>query len=206
MNKMVHLKQKALLVISLITLSSLSILCSCSTTNVVTNKDKYDYDILNSILETSKNIEPAKKVYLLKSYPNDYVLEIIKSQKNKKTSSNDSIFSGYGFIDIEIDETLQKIFNEKEYDFLLSQNATSNWDNNKISKETIVYEKNETGQNSIMYKISKPIYTIDNKFALIGINKQSWEGIIVMQKKEEKWIEYKLIAPLIIQQKAKLKN
>ena len=42
------------------------------------------------------------------------------------------------------------------------------------------------------------IYTADGKYALVCINKMTWQGIAIMEKKGKLWKECKLIAPMLI--------
>lgn len=189
---------------NLIIISLLFTLCSCKSQKMQTNRESEDYAILNSIIEKAKSIENGKMIYLYKMHPNNYVIHIIESKRsNDMSNASDSIVSQYGFINIEMDDTLREIFNTNEYQFLLSQNSASNWDSDKIIKDVIVYE-DEPIKNGILYKISKPIYTTSGKYALVCINKRTWQGILVMKKIKQEWVEYKLIAPMSIQPKIQL--
>ncbi len=190
-SKTIYLVQKVQLVISILIL----IVCASS---ISQNKqdDKNDYLLLNTTLKNIRLKKSNAISNLDASNSNEYVIEIIKNLKEFDLLNNkyklDSLRQSIGLKGKEMND----VFNTKEYDFLISQKAKSVWDFSKINDSKIKpFQKNEMVSNQVKVNISKPIYTLNKKFALVFVS-SSWSGIIVYKKQKNDWVEYKLIAAM----------
>lgn len=165
-------------------------------------KDKnntYDYEILNYIIHQN-----TEKPFVLKeNRDNEYVIATIKQLKeidNKNNASKkDSIRSNYG---IPKNEVFNTLFNSKSYDDLISQRDNSKWnlkrvDNYKIDKDNI---------KSTYLFVSKPVYDKNEEIALVYISKKTISYILVLQRKDNSWEEYKIISSIFKQPKVEKMN
>jgi hypothetical protein len=173
------IKHKVLLVINFI-LISLFLSCSSKQERNSISKDD-DYIIINKILETSKRNSESKIIYLQKSNNNEYAIKILKSEQAKSSTKNPKEIE-YDFITIDHNnKSVKRIFNNKEYKFLISQSLNSTWDT--AFMEQISGSNKADSSNIKKITISKPVYTSNNKYALVSIKRETWLGIQIMEKK-----------------------
>lgn len=200
MNKMEIIKQKVLLVINFI-LISLFLSCSSKQERNSISMDD-DYIIINKILETSKKNSESKIIHLQKSNNNEYAIKILKSEQAKSSTKNPKEIE-YDFITIDHNnKSVKRTFNNKEYKFLISQSLNSTWDT--AFMEQISGSNRADSSNIKKITISKPIYTSNNKYALVSIKRETWLGIQIMEKTKGEWVEKDIIAPIFFQPKANL--
>lgn len=179
------------------------ILISC--TNSTSNKINDDYLIINKAIESSNLITSNKTLELNSN--NEYVILILnKLYKNKKDNHIkilDSIKQDIGIT--KGDPILDSIFNLKQYEYLISQkNDKYQWNLDLINKLPKIGSVDRNNLETI--SISKPIYTLDKKLALVGIMRKTSMGISVYKKTNQEWTEHKMIAPIITQPKAEKFN
>ncbi|WP_308131937.1 hypothetical protein [uncultured Flavobacterium sp.] len=200
MNKMEIIKQRALLVINFILIG---LFLSCSSKQERNNSSKNDdYMIVTKIFETSKRNSKSKTIHLQKSNNNEYVIKVLKSERAKSSLKNPEQIDDDFITTNHNEESLKRIFNYKEYEFLVSQSVNSTWDADFIEQIT---GSNKTDYSSLKeITISKPVYTSNHKYALVSITEKTRMGIQIMEKTNGKWIEKEIIAPLIFQPKATL--
>jgi len=172
MSKKQQRKQKAIHATKILFLL-IMLICNSFTTRQVSQDDysSNDYRIVNSILKASQSTLKGKPIYLSKSTNNDFTIGIIKAEMNKEVLK-DSLSSDYG-LNIPINGTTVKIFNKKEYSFLLSQRQDEVWNFKQIQSQVFEYdEKGGEIENCCLYKISKPVYTSNGKYALVTVQKR----------------------------------
>ena len=199
MNKTIYHQLKELLVSSSILFLTLFMLSF----DFFVQTENDDYLILNKIVSEVKNRNHKKPIYIETNNNNEFVVLIIKNLKEAQKNEIvlDSLKQSYNIDDNIVFET---IFNKNEYDSLISQKANFNWDMKKINTENIHLKKNnEINLGKLVLTVSKPIYVKNNNYALVYYSFKSSSGIIVYEKKENKWIQFKMICPMLIQQKAK---
>lgn len=178
MNKKMNLKLRALLVTNMF--MTCSILFSQQNHTVEDDRKIVDY-ILN---------QKENKYYLEKPNSNIYLISKLKYFKTleleNKLKKLDSVKQISGFS--KNDTVLERIFNLKNYAFLIEQkNVNTEWKTKT--------QNNSKKQFKTIF-ISKPLYTKDNRFALVYI-KHSNIGYTQILKKNSKnsWVYYKLIFP-----------
>lgn len=197
MNKMEIPKHKAHLVINFILIC---FLFSCSSKQEKDNNlSTDDYLIIDRIIQSAKKDSENKSIRLNKANNNDYTIKILKSEQAKSSQKNVEKLE-YSFINIDKENIyVRDIFNSNEYDFLISQSKSSHW-SSKIIRQF-------SASNDFEYSnitISKPVYTSNKNYALVTIKKDNWQGIQILVKTNEGWIERGIIAPTFFQPKAGL--
>ncbi|PZR21231.1 MAG: hypothetical protein DI539_08635 [Flavobacterium psychrophilum] len=166
----------------------------------VANTSQDDNLILTTVINNTKRILKGEHAMILlsPSANNGYIINMIEKYRDKVS---DVLFEAD-----HNDEILQQIFNEKEYGYLLSQRSDEKWNLNGINEDKVIIYKEDMdiiAPGSKVLTVGKPIYTLDNKYALVYLNLITWLGIQVFKNEGGKWIEYKLIHPLIVQPKLK---
>ena len=176
------------------------------------NTMKDDYLLVDKIVKQTKEQNLEKTLILSLDNNNEYVISIInklyKSEIEGDIFKLDSLKQTTGIVlnypnEINKTKSLNMIFNKNEYEYLISQKESSKWDFNLINE---TYFEKDNNKSHLKIKISKPIYTLDSKFALIYIYKQATSGIMIYKKTKEAWLEYRLIAPSLNQPKAEKFN
>jgi hypothetical protein len=186
------------------------------------NTNSNDYLIINKIVKQTKEQYLNRTLILDSINDNEYVISIIKElDKYEKINDSyklDSLKHSLGitkgnvslenlkatnYESVKRDSILDLIFNKGEYEHLISQKENSQWDLNLIDKS---YFNESSGEIKQVLHIGKPIYTKNNNFALVYFCKSTRLGISIYKKEKEDWIEHQLIAPLILQPKAKTFN
>ncbi|WP_299891368.1 hypothetical protein [uncultured Lacinutrix sp.] len=166
------------------------------------NQVNDDYLILNKIIKTT-NTQVSNRITDLKlNNNNEYVVSIVnklyKDEKKNNLKGLDSLKQDIGII--KGDSILDSIFNLKQYEHLISQKHNTKWDLKLVNE--LFKEKVDNENDSKMIYISKPIYSLDKKIALVGIKRKTSMSISIYKKTNGEWIEHRLIAPLIFQPKA----
>jgi hypothetical protein len=186
---------KALVVISL--LLFIGIGCKAQKQQSVIEND--DYTLLNKVLEDFKKIHTDKTIFLKSSNSNEYTVSIIEEFKNCRLSEDkskcDQLKQNIDYLENEVKES---IFNESEYDLLISQKQSNDWFFKKITASNILhFDGNLRKNNEITVMISKPIYTKNKKYALVSVGFKG--GYIMIFKKDinNNWIKDKTIFPMI---------
>ncbi|WP_445455757.1 hypothetical protein [Flavobacterium sp. HNIBRBA15423] len=159
-------------------------------------KDKNnDYEILNYIV----NKNASESICLEENRNNNQIISIVKELQEIDDKGDllemDSIKNNYG---IQKNEIFENIFNPVSYEHLLKQKDNSNWNFNNIKNPKIKKCKENNNNKTVLY-VSKPIYTNENKFALVHITKRTTSYILILQKSKNEWKEYKIIAPMFFQ-------
>jgi hypothetical protein len=167
------------------------------------NEESNDYMILRDAIDSFVKTANGKPMYLTPDTTNNHVISVIESQQKKflGTLTETDIYH-----DLGKDSIFDKIFNDKEFDYLLSQKSEAKWDIDKLKIDILLpYDKNEkTKDLSSVIIISKPIYTHNKKFALVEVGKRTWRYVMVYRKEDNKWIVYKQITPITISLKVEL--
>ena len=212
-----HIQLKVRLVNKLIIVFILGILItSCIKNN--SSKIKDDYLIVNDILKNIKknNID---KTLILKLDNNNVSLiyTIIELQKYELDSSKIKINEfkeSIGIIKgdlimqklkeseynpVKNDPFLDSVFNNKHYTHLISQKCSSQW-NLELIENSYLNKTNNFKTKTV--QISKPVYTQDDKAALIFVNQKTTTGIYIYKKNKGSWIPYKVVATSFVQPKA----
>ena len=184
--------------LKVVLVTNLFILLSC-------NKEKKDDLIIIDVIINQTSIE-KEQVIINQSRNNDYLISVIKKIK-KYDLEKIKLDSLKQVLGIKNNEVSNEIFNENQYNYLLSQksNLDSKWNFNSLSdlnKKKIEESKVNKLINNIT--ISKPIYTKNKKYALVYICKKSWCGIQIFHFLNNKWVEIELISPMLISKKAKI--
>lgn len=202
MNKTIFRKQKVLLVISIL-------FVIISAFNSISVNNDVDYDLLNQTIERTKNKNSGKIILLKESNNNEFVISIIKDLNHfEEIDEKIKLDSLKKSIGIDSNKKFNLIFNKNEYSNFISQENNSKWDFNRINNATAYIENKNikaTNNNNILY-VSKPIYTKNNNFALVYISSNNHSYIDVFEKINKKWIEYKLIYPMISVKKITVKE
>ncbi|BCY27673.1 hypothetical protein KK2020170_05410 [Flavobacterium okayamense] len=173
--------------------------------NFVKNSNQDDYLIANDILK-NRVFKKMKELNLYSKNNNEYVISVFEKlndfSKNENTIKSDSIKAVIGVQNVK-DSIIEKIFNAKDYKFLISQKSNSKWINKYINTEKI--KTSDILKNSIY--ISKPIYTKDKEIAIIQTETSTQSSILIYINKNNTWHFYKLISPRFKQPKAEyIKN
>jgi hypothetical protein len=157
-------------------------------------KSNEDYEILNKILDQQK-----ETIFLVELNSNKFVIDQIKLfQKFEDDKMYFELDRLKQSSNIKNDTLLtSEIFNKTNYTHFINQlEENSKWDKKWI-KNKIEFHKNKS--NKYIY-ISKPVYTINKKFALVYVGKKTSVFTIVFIKNEElNWEEYKIIFPMLKQ-------
>lgn len=173
-------------------------LVSCNTSkDIIESRNDDDYLLLNKLLNNISKQFPKNNINFKLSNNNEVVTSVVEELKKNDFETNkfklDSLKRDIG---IDSDKTFNEIFNPKEYDYLISQKQKLEWDFQKIKTQRVYkYEKDMSVDKQIIVQISKPIYTSNNKFALISVNKKSASYILIFKKNKNDWIEDKLFSP-----------
>lgn len=147
-----------------------------------------DYIILDKILK--KNPENN---FLVKKCNNNYVIEQIKLlnyyEKNKDYKSLDSLKQVSGISDDILLNS--KVFIYINYENFINQvDEKSNW--NKMHIEHNINFHDAKGGEFIF--VSKPIYTIDEKIAIVNVSTPNKNFIqIYIKGTNSEWVEYKIV-------------
>lgn len=189
MNMKTLMKKKEVPVIKVLFI--LILLTSCRVQKKIVNDD---YLILNKVINTSTNNDFKIKL----SNNNSYIISIVKIFKelqNLKNRLNKEKLS----LGIESNKANEYIFNKSQYDYYLSQEKNNKWNFNMttiVNKENILKEGNlkklNLRKNEIF--ISKPIYTLNKKYALVNISKSSIFYIMILHNQNGEWIKIDNIA------------
>jgi hypothetical protein len=161
-----------------------------------------DYIILNQLLEQVKGRKPDWNIRLKANRNNSYVAAFMKELKDTEATKNQDDGLRQGNM-IKQDSVFDKVFNNSQYDYLISQKDTTNWDFNKITVAGIKkLEEKKFVDKDWSLVISKPIYTADHKFALVYVLQGGADMIIIYRKQNDKWIDYKVVAYHFVTRKA----
>jgi hypothetical protein len=175
-----------------------------------TNKiEETQIGIIQEIVSNRKDFserEAGMSIALQNS--NTGTIQVIENLKEAPTEEAlDTLKMLYGiesnFIKISPEKKFlfNQIFKDKEYTFLLKQNSEkSRW-----SPQIVDYlQKN----NNLIFKnkkyeiyLSKPIFTSNGEYALVGIHANTWTGIGIYQKIDDEWEEAGLIAVYLVSPK-----
>ena len=204
MQQLIQLKELLVNKLSLIMITGI-LFASCKANF---SKNNHDYLLVNTIIKSSKEQDLDKTLVFELDRNNQSVISILNElyryEKDNDIYKLDSLKHDLGIIrggknNNDRDENLDEIFNKKEYEHLLSQEDNSEWDMNLID---ISYLEKTNSNHKKTLKISKPIYTLDKKNALVYFYGNTISGILVYKMENGKWKEYKLIAPSSFQSKA----
>lgn len=186
----------------LVIICSLSFSCESKAQKGLTK----NYLLVNQILENTKEQNLNKTLVFNLNNNNEYVISILKQlhgyELEKNTFKLDSLKQSIGVIQVgrERDSIFDYIFNKKQYKYLISQKCNSEWEFNLIDT---LYLKKTNSKKKQSIKISKPIYTKNNDFALVVIDRVSSISVSVYKKEQTNWVEYRLIAPAFVSPKIK---
>lgn len=188
MNIITQVKKKGTSVIKFLLILITVISCK-SQQNTVND----DYLILNKIINITIKNKDDFKIKL--SNDNNYVISIIKKFKSLEKSKN-KLNTEKLSLGIENNSVTNYIFNKRQYDHFILQKEHTKWN---FDKSTIVNEKNILKGDSFFMKskeifISKPIYTLNKKYALVRINKSTILYIMILHKRDNKWFKMDNIA------------
>jgi len=199
MNKIIYHKQKVLVVISIVLFIFLF-----SSFNPSSNDSK-DYVLINKQIQKVKIKNSNKSITLKESNSNEFVISVINQLHSyEKVGDQKKLDSFKQEIGITENIKFNSIFNKKEYPHLISQkNSNSKWNFNKISDATPHSSLEKKDNKTLFLYLSKPIYTKDENFALVYCNNAKTAYIIVFEKVDKVWKEFKIISPMIINPKAK---
>ena len=198
----------------------LVLIVSCNTT-IKQNRTTDDYALVNAIIKTTKEQSLDKTIVFKLDNNNEYVVSILNQLYKYELDNNldklDSLKQGLGIIkslgiiknlkehgrnDVDQkDPVFDSIFNKKQYAYLISQKYNSKWDINLVDKSFLEKADNKSTQN---LRITKPIYTTDNKSALIYFNQGTIAGVLIYKKMNGKWASHGLINPLLLHPKAEI--
>ncbi len=197
MNKIIYnRKLKAHLVISFI----LFILIFSSFV-ILPNNDE-DYILLNKIFERTKIKNPDKTIVLNESNSNEYVISIINQLNSYEKTNSIKLDSLKNEIGIVNNAKFNSIFNQKEYSYLISQKSNSKWNFDKIGGAEVT----SNSKNKISLYVSKPIYTKNSNYSLVYINNGKTSKIVIYEKIDKGWKEYKIISPMLRSSKVSLEK
>lgn len=171
--------------------------CNASKKSIKRDKIETDYLLLNQLLDNAVKLHQDKNISFKESNNNEFIISIIKELKKHDFESNKSkLDSLKKDIGIYNDKKFEDIFNQNEYDFLIYQNENSTWDYNKINDTKIhKYKKGVFIEKQITIQISKPIYTIDKKYAIIFVGKNTSSYMLIYKKEGQAWVECRLFYP-----------
>lgn len=146
-----------------------------------------DEKIINYIIK--QKIKSANKLILLNSSnDNKSVISIIEEIEfiNKTNNSIlvDSVYNSYG---IKNKKDFISIFNIEEFNYLKSQKQNEKWNLKNTNLKNIVLSEDK--KESLI--ITKPIYTKNQKFALVYVMNKKSSYIMILKKEKDKWKEYK---------------
>jgi len=163
------------------------------------SKQDNDYILLNKILEKVIDQNKTSNIVLDINNNNETVISVVKKLKyfdeEKSKISFDSIRQE---IRIYKDSKFLEIFNRNQYDYFISQKSNSEWDFNKVTNPKIIKNVKEKFTNKqVIVKVCKPIYTTDNKYALISISKKNSSYIVVFKKENNIWNEFKIFSAIL---------
>jgi hypothetical protein len=202
MNKIIYHKQKVLVVINIVLFIFLF-----SSFNHSSNDEK-DYVLINKQIEKVKIKNSNKFIALKDSNSNEFVISIINQLNSyEKVGNKKKLDSLKQEIGIAENSKFNSIFSKKVYPHLISQkNSNSKWDFNKISDATPYSSLEKKDNKTLVLYLSKPIYTKDDNFALVYCSNSKTAYIIIFEKVDKVWEEFKIISPMIISPKAKVIN
>lgn len=139
--------------------------------------DKDAYEILRILIK--KEIQKDKKFTLSKDNSNSYLIEMFKKfEAAKEEKELNTLKEEYG-----IKNSLEYIFNNREYSNFIKQYVDSNWDFSKIN--VVVLDKDIKSKINISF----PIFTKDKKTAIIFMTTKTRGMSIVFNKVNGNWIE-----------------
>jgi hypothetical protein len=119
------------------------------------------------------------------------VFEKLNDLENEKDKVKcDSIKADLGILNLQ-DSLIHKVFNENEYNHLISQKTYSTWKTKNIDNKKIKITKK---LKNYIY-ISKPIYSKDKEIAFIRVETSTLNSIYIYVHKNNIWSFYKLISP-----------
>ena len=155
---------------------------------------KSDYDVLKALFNDFNNFHPYDSIRL---YENP-----LNFDRQETFFTNES-FKNYTYPVIGVDTPkIVKLMKKVNFEFLRNNKRNSeNWDVSKLPKNVILYAENSKRElnGKEQYKISKPIYTKDEKIAFIysydmcGFMDCSNFNIRVYKKIRKKWVFYAYI-------------
>ncbi len=191
---MIHLFQLRGLLVNnkvnlIIALTTTILLIACGNEQQI-KKISDDYLIINTVIKKNKTL------ILDPNNENRYLISTItKYNAISNDKELDSLKQNIGIDDNDL--VIKKIFDKKQYNYLISQKHDSVWNINLVDLSNTKQSGNKT------IRISKPIYTLDSKTALVSVFKETSMSIHIYQKTNNEWHFYKLISPLLIQEKLK---
>lgn len=166
-----------------------------------------DYLILNEFLASTKIVSKIDTIYLRPTNQNSFSIGIVESVRYKEEhpGAPENMELDYGFISIQRDSVVNQTLNRKEYNYLLAQKENSEWDFSKINVTNVfLYAGNRKKPANDIISLGKPIYTKDGRSALVAFKHYSRMGIMIFKKNKNKWEGGKIIAPLLVQPKARI--
>ncbi len=191
---MTHLTQlKVLLVISIVLLFS-----SCKL------EKNDDFLIVENIIKKYKKKSSYNEVILDSTNNNSTVINFITKYKQLFIENKKDLINGFKIEnDLVNISKIDFIFNNSQFEEYLRQDTgvVSIW-----NKEILNTFSNKDYSRKNVIKISKPIYSLDKKYSLIYVNKVTKSYILIYQKNNEEWLEYKLVSPNLIQSKVNTFN
>lgn len=171
---------------------------SCGKKENLKNSQRNNDFIVNSILK--KKLAKGDTIYLIKNNDNLIVIDLIQKMKNIEVQGDlwslDSLRTSIGLFrnnDARDNIYIDEIFNRKHFDYLIQQKHVGFW------KDLSYGFLADESRNSKIKKvsISMPIYTMNDKFALIGITTSTSSYILIYENNNSEWKESKLIAPMV---------
>ncbi len=191
---MALLKGKALLE-ALATSLSLIVFFLFSSCAVDAQGLENDLTFVNYVYGKKQEKKTNGHFVLKESSNNEYLISLIKQfdsyTKNRDVAAIDSLKNSYRLKDNGFIET---IFNVNEYKTLLSQRHRGNWDDKEFRQ--FLYPQTKSKSNIYDLSIGKPIYTSDDKKALVQVQTSTSYYVLIFEKVDNVWVERELIFPL----------
>ncbi|WP_299890281.1 hypothetical protein [uncultured Lacinutrix sp.] len=156
--------------------------CEKEETNYKDFKTHTNIDLLKTYINNYKINNNSDSIFLANDNSN---IEIYKTYKRYLNSNNESI-----------NETIIRVFNKRELDNFKTQSVDSSFWDIDISEFDNVFQENEASSMEDLLFVTKPIYTIDNAYALLYSYKKIGKKemffiprIEVYQNKEKGWVK-----------------
>lgn len=210
------------LVNRIIVLTLVVLMSSCSGRKTLIKNN--DFNLLDVYLYDEGFTSEVDSIFLGSNNSNNYIIEIQKKYLELKKDSfikmpkkiskkvngkiefvnvvkGDSIYNNLlnkPWVTIKIDSLVHNVFSSNEFSNYEKQLVNSNWDESIYKKIEKIYSPSSIGfQKEVIY-ISKPMFTLDKKYALIYSYKKNinvYPSIKVYEFKNKKWRRVYVIEP-----------
>lgn len=200
MNKRTLAEKKALNALRIITLIIFLSFLSCKSLHVKNSNTEISKFLINKLSEIHKDTlyisDRADNKYISSLYEDNFADSMFYKMENSrqwmaKKASNNTVINDTNII--------KEIFTKENYEYIKKQAGTYKWSKNEVSQFSGLYpvillkdDKNRFYLKPDL-QISKPVYTVNNKYALVSYTYKGATALVVFENQDGNWEQVKYI-------------